>query len=152
MCPTSLAFRESTVNPRRGTAITCENHCCRKTGPARNQAALAEWENSGLLRRRPQRSRRSEDPGPELRGDLAFMGLIRTFTVGMGRLVDLSSGGYRAWELLWVRAVTEHEIFAQELRPNKPGEGESSVDLRSPCPAAYAAGMSTDAEQGRLRG
>lgn len=46
-----------------------------ETRPARNQAALGELENSGLLRRWSQRSWRSGDLGPELRGDLAFLGL-----------------------------------------------------------------------------
>lgn len=46
-----------------------------ETRRARNQAALGELENSGLLRRRSQRTWRSGDLGPELRGDLAFLGL-----------------------------------------------------------------------------
>lgn len=58
---------------------------------------------------------------------------IHAVTVGMGSLVDLSSYGCRLQELPWVtcvcessyglRAVTEHEIFGQELRQNKQRGG-----------------------------
>lgn len=61
--------------------------------PARYQAALGGLENSGLGRRRAQRSQLSEDLGPELR--LTF-NLDRacprdhSFTVGVGQVVNVS--------------------------------------------------------------
>lgn len=87
--------------------------CC-KNQPARSQAALGELENSGLLCRRSQRSWRSEDLGPELRGDPAFISLVRTVTVGVGR--------------------SAHGILGQEFRRHfcyldraSRGEGQSSA-------------------------
>lgn len=71
-------------------------------GWGRNPAALGELEDSGFLRRRSQGSRCAEGLGPELRCNLGSYRLCpRSFLrpVGLGRLVTLFSGSYRAGEL-----------------------------------------------------